>query len=124
MQQKLAGCEELAGQDEQQLDVFSCVSPEQRVPQDQPLLQRQSARSVNTLNGFAESWLWHQMPTPIPKESDLAAAARAVACIQLTKPYTAICSHPLATAARAKSVPYKTSLSVISQRFAANGSLV
>lgn len=43
---------------------------------------------------IAESWLRHQMPSPIPVEPDLAAAARAVACVQLAKPYTAVCSHP------------------------------
>jgi SAM-dependent methyltransferase len=39
---------------------------------------------------IAESWRLHQEPSPIPVEEDLAAAARAVACIQLVKPAAAI----------------------------------
>lgn len=43
---------------------------------------------------IAESWLRHQMPSPIPVEPDLAAAARAVACVQLAKPHSAVCYDP------------------------------
>ncbi len=45
---------------------------------------------------IAKSWLRHQLPSPIPVEWDLAAAARAVACIQLVKPSPAVCSYPSA----------------------------
>lgn len=34
---------------------------------------------------IAKSWASHQLPDPIPAEHDLAAAARAVACVQLAK---------------------------------------
>src|SRR5256885_7860580 len=41
---------DMRGKDEQQLDVFSYVSPEQRVPQDHPLRSLRADRKSTRLN--------------------------------------------------------------------------